>query len=275
MDGSLDMRFAAPADDAGGTRLVHLDQRAPLRALFPLCPQVGLPVAAITATCGGFVAGDSLRLSLALGDRAAVMAIGQSAEKLYRSTGAETRISCDITLGRDTWLEYLPQETILFDGARLRRETRICLAPGSRVMAGEIVAFGRRARGETLTHGLLHDSWSIALDGRKVWQDAFHGADDDLAALIDHPAGLAGARASAMLVHVGDHLDAALAWIRRCLGALDATLRAGATIVNGVLLVRWLAAEAADIRPSFAAIWTRLRAEAGGLPPKIPTFWHV
>jgi urease accessory protein len=273
MDGSLDIRFAAA--ESGPSRLVHLDQRAPLRALFPHCPNMGLPVAAITATCGGFVGGDSLRVALELGDGAALMAIGQSAEKLYRSTGAETRIDATFSLGRDAWLEYLPQETIIFDGARLRRHTRVNMGEASGLLAGEILAFGRQARGENLTHGLIHDSWSIQREGRLAWSDSFHGVDADLADLLDHPAALDGARASAMLIHAGGDLVAALAFVRSRLAALNTGLRVAATIVNDVLLVRWLAKMAADIRPAFAAIWTGLRSLARGLPPQLPTFWHV
>lgn len=280
MDGSLDMRFAAPkvaGSDvaAAASRLTYLDQRAPLRALFPHCPNMGLPVAAITATCGGFVGGDRLALNLEIGDGAALMAIGQSAEKLYRSTGAETEITATFTLGQDSWLEYLPQETILFDGARMRRETRVEMGAGSGLLAGEMLAFGRRARGETISHGLIHDSWSIHRDGKLAWTDVFHGADADLVDLIDHPAALAGSRASAMLIHTGRNLAEALAWVRGKLAALNNQLRVAATIVNDVLLVRWLAPEAADIRPSFAAIWMGLRVQSRGLPAQLPTFWHV
>jgi urease accessory protein len=275
MDGSLDIRFAAPDVAGASSRLTHLDQRAPLRALFPHCPNMGLPVVAVTATCGGFVGGDRLALSLEVGEGAALMAIGQSAEKLYRSTGAETEITARFTLGRDAWLEYLPQETILFDGARLRRATRVEMGEDSGLLAGEILAFGRHARGEKISHGLIHDSWSISRDGKLAWADIFHGADADLVDLIDHPAALAGSRASAMLIHAGGNLGEALAWVRGKLAALNNQVRMAATIVNDVLLVRWLAPEAADIRPGFAAIWMGLRAMTRGLPAQLPTFWHV
>jgi urease accessory protein len=275
MDGSLDIRFAAPGFGGAVARLTHLDQRAPLRALFPHCPNMGVPVAAITATCGGFVGGDRLSLRLDVADDAALMAIGQSAEKLYRSTGAETEIAAKFTLGRNAWLEYLPQETILFDGARLRRETQVEMGEGSALLAGEILAFGRLARGERISHGLIHDSWSIIRSGKLAWSDIFHGADADLVDLIDHPAALGGSRASAMLIHAGGSLSAALAWVRGKLAMINSQLRVAATIVNEVLLVRWLASEPADIRPSFAAVWMGLRALSRGLPAQLPTFWHV
>jgi urease accessory protein len=273
MQGSLDIRFAGSSPAA--TRLVHLDQRAPLRALFPHCPNMGLPVIAITATCGGFTGGDHLSISVDVAERAGVMAVGQAAEKLYRSTGADARIEVDLTLGRGAWLEWLPQETILFDGARLRRRTRLSLQEGSTMLGGEILAFGRQARGEQLTHGLVHDGWHITRAGRSLWADIFHAGGGDLIAALDHPAALAGARASAMLLHAGGNLGAALDLVRGRLAAANAAIRVAATIVNDVLLVRWLASDATDIRPSFAALWMGLRAEARGLPANLPTFWHV
>lgn len=275
MDGLLDIRFGQDGFSLAQTQLTHLDQRAPLRALFPHCPNMGLPVMAITATCGGFTGGDRLGIAIEVGAGAGVMAIGQAAEKLYRSTGAETLIDIKLDLQRDAWLEWLPQETILFDGARMRRRTTLSMAAGSAVLAGEILVFGRQARGELLTHGLVHDSWQISRNGDIAWTDIFHAADSDLAALLRHPAGLADVRASAMLIHVGTGLNEALAWVRNKLSAVNAAIRVAATIVNNILLVRWLAVDAADIRPSYAAIWMGLRASSRNLPANLPTFWYV
>ncbi|WP_374377481.1 urease accessory protein UreD [Dongia sp.] len=271
MKGSLDIGFAgaSPAE----TRLTHLDQRAPLRALFPHCPDMGLPVSAITATCGGFTGGDRLDLSVNVGPGAGLMAIGQAAEKIYRSTGADTAINVTLKVGADGWLEWLPQETILFRGSRLNRRTELHLETTSAAIAGEILVFGRQARGEKLSGGLVRDGWRVSRDGKLLWADTFQAADEDVAAALDHPAALAGARASAMLVHAGSNLAAALDFVRAKLATLNVPLRAAATLVNELLVVRWLAADAADIRPSFAAIWMGLR-ERRGLPANLPTFWH-
>src|SRR5205823_12191561 len=97
------------------------------------------------------------------------------------------------------WLEYLPPETILFDGARLRRETRIDLAPGAGFLGGGILVFGRRARGERLTHGLINERCEIWRGGALIWGDALH-LDGDIAATIADPACFAGAAACATLV---------------------------------------------------------------------------
>lgn len=209
MDGAASVRFAVRD---GRTRLADLYQRAPLRVLFPDPPPGDVLGAAIATTSGGLVGGDRLAIGIEVGNGARAQVSAQAAEKVYRSTGADVRIEVRLSVGAGAWLEWLPQETILFEGARLRRLTAIDIAPGGRLMAGEMLAFGRAARGESLTRGLVRDVWEVRRDARLVWADALHMAAD-LAAPLDHPAGFGGARAYATAIYVGDgavdHLDAA------------------------------------------------------------------
>ena len=93
-----------------------------------------------------------------------------------------------------------------------------------------------------------------------------------LAVALDHPAALEGVRAAAMLVHAGPDAASRLPLIRAVLDTEPPGLRCSATVVNGVLIARWLALDALDLRPSFAAAWTALR-NARGLAPNLPTFW--
>ena len=80
--------------------------------------------------------------------------------------------------------------------------------------------------------------------------------------------------ASALLVHAGPGAATHLPLVRDLLATSNAPVRCAATCVNGILLVRWLAVESIDIRPSFARVWTALRAAARKLSPTLPTFWH-
>ncbi len=119
----------------------------------------------------------------------------QAAEKIYRSLGPETRIDIALTVGADAWLEWLPQETILFDRARLARRTgrRGRRTGGS--LAGEMLVFGRRRAASAFTRGRLHDRWQVWRDGRLVWADAAATLDGDIAARLDAPFGFGGAAA--------------------------------------------------------------------------------
>jgi len=258
---------------AGGTtRLADLRQDAPLRVLLPrVAPDEPL-TAAVTNTSGGLVGGDSLTVDITAGPGTRLLAMAQAAEKVYRSLGPDVRVETRLRAAPGAWLEWLPQETILFEGARLRRCTRLDLAPDARALAGEMLVFGRAAHGETLTSGLARDTWEVRVDGRLAWVDAFH-LDGDLRDLLDHPATFDGARLTATLLHHGPDLDP----LRDALRArpVPAGVARGATIVNGLLVVRWLAADALAARTDFAACWAALRHAAASLPDRLPRLWHV
>src|SRR6202008_857850 len=96
-------------------------------------------------------------------------------------------------------LEFLPPETILFDGARLQRETTVDLAPGSAFLGGDIVVFGRRARGERFASGFLREVWEVRHDGERVWGDAVH-LEEDVARIVDDPACFDSAAAFATMI---------------------------------------------------------------------------
>jgi urease accessory protein len=273
MNGGLEIGFDA-CPRSGRTRLAHLHQQAPLRALFPLCTGMDLPVAVATSTSGGFAGGDRMDIALSVGTAAAAIGTAQAAEKFYRSTGANTEMSLRLAVGPSGWLEWLPQESILFNGARLKRRVEIALTGDGAILAGDILVFGRRARGERLDYGLIHDQWQIRIDGRLAWADALFGEGDDLAGALRHPAALNNAGASALLVHAGPGAAKHLELVRALLAAGNTPVRCAATCVNGILLVRWLADESIDIRPGFARVWTALRAAVRTLSPTLPTFWH-
>jgi urease accessory protein len=103
-----------------------------------------------------------------------------------------------VTVGENARCEWLPQETILFEGARLSRRLDIALAPGARLLAAEMLVFGRAARGERFRHGSLHDAWRIRRDGRLIWADALNLAEP--AAALDRRFVLDGAGAMATLL---------------------------------------------------------------------------
>jgi len=218
----------------GTASLRHLYQRDPMRVLFPAQPAAEPPLAALVTTSGGLVGGDRIDVTVSAADGASAIVAAQAAEKVYRSTGADCRIDVRLEAAEGTWLEWLPQETILFDQARLRRRVRIDRAPGGRVLAGEFLVLGRIASGERMTRGLVREAWEVRRNGDLVWADALHVEDD-----------------------------------------LPAGVRAGATVVNGVLVVRWLAERGDDVRCAFATFWAGFRATAAGLAAGLPRLWHV
>lgn len=273
-DGGVEARFARRGD---ATRLAALYQRNPGRLLFPQVGENQPPEAVLVTVAGGLTGGDRMSVRLEADAGAAFTATTQAAEKIYRSDGTDTHVDIDLHVGAGAALEWMPQETILFDGARLRRRTSIALAPGARLIAGEITVFGRTARGERFREGLLFDRWQVRGPDGLLWHDATR-LEGDIGARMAHPAGYAGAIASATFLCAGAEREAMLAHARRWQeGRGDEQLRVGASLVNGLLILRWLAHDAARLRASFLDFWLGLRSARDlhgiALPDTPPRVW--
>ncbi len=259
---------------AGETRLRHLYQTDPLAIMFPTPPAGEPPAAVIVTTSGGLVGGDRHAVSVSVGPGAAAIAVGQAAEKVYGSSGPDSLIDVALSVAENGWLEWLPQETILFDGARLRRRTCIDLRPGGRLLAGEILVFGRIARGERLSRGLIHDAWEVRREGRLVWAEALH-LDGDLTGVLADPACFDGATATATVVYADDEPAARLDLARSLLDESQAGLRCGATVVNGILVVRWLGRDADRLRQAYGGFWAGFRNAVAGYRAALPRLWYL
>ena len=269
MQGGADVALVA---DRRGTRLDRLDQRAPWRVLFPRPPS-GDPFAAVIANTGGGIAGgDRARLSVSAGPGVTATVTTQAAEKVYRSSGSDSEIETSVTVATGAFVEWVPQETILFDGARLRRRIAFDVAPGGLLLAAEILVYGRVARGERFSYGRLLDQWRVRRGGNLVWADGL-GLDGDIPARMAAPAGFGDARASATVVLVG---DSAADWLGhgRALTANGST-RAAATVVNGVLLIRSLGPDPRTLRNAVGETLGALRASAGGFACAVPRLWQI
>ena len=254
--------------------LEHLFQHDPLRVLFPAPPMGEIPTAVIVTTSGGLVGGDRLDVTATAGPGASVLICAQAAEKVYRSTGADCRIDVGLAAAENSWLEWLPQETILFEASRMRRLTRIDVKTGGRLMAGEMLVFGRRAFGETLTSGLIRDAWEVRRDGRLLWADALH-MDGGLQAILLHPGCFDGAESLATLIYLGDDPDANLDIARLLAAECEPGLRIAFTVVNGVLVGRWLGSDTFQLRRSFGKFWSAFRYAVAGLPAALPRIWDI
>lgn len=257
----------------GRTALADLYQRDPQRVLFPRVPEAEPNTAVLVTTSGGLVGGDRLQVSVAAGVGTQVLVTTQAAEKIYRSSGADCRVTADLSVADGAWLEWLPQETILFDGARLRRQTRVDMCTGGRLLAGEMTVFGRTASGERLSHGLLNDRWTVRVGGQRRWMDAVHLADA-LGESLNAAAGFDGAVACATLIYVAPDAVERLELARALLPESPLVVSA-ATLVNGVLLMRWLARDALLLRRAYSDFRRTFRHRVAGLPAALPRLWSI
>lgn len=254
---------AAPS----GARPRHLFHAAPLRWLFPEADPGDMPVGALVNVAGGLAGGDALASSLVLEPGTRFTATTPAAEKIYRSLGEPTRIAATVELAEEACCEWLPQETILFDGARLVRSLDLALAPGARLLAAEMLVFGRAARGERLRHGALRDRWRLRRGGRLAWADALC-LDDPPDTALDSRFAMGGAGAVATLLLAGPDATAQRD-LARDLAAGGASLAA-----PDVLVARW-AGEAGAVRESLGRAIAALRSAAFGLPSRLPRLWRT
>lgn len=254
----------------GGTFLADLYQRSPGKALFPRIDGQDCREVVFLNTAGGIAGGDRLHYALTAGGGATITATTQAAERVYRAIGEPGRVTTRIEARGDATLEWLPQETIVFERGRLARATEIHCDSSARVLAMDWLLLGRAASGETLRSGEIRDDWRVRRDGRLIWADSFR-LEGDIAAQTARPSLLGGCKAVATILYAGadaaSHLDSA----RDLLTA--APIKTGATVVNGLLICRLAASLAADLRRAVSRFLQAFRALLGGLPAALPRVW--
>lgn len=246
---------------AGG-RLLRLFQQGSAKAMLPRI-HADRPEVVFLNTAGGLTGGDRLAYALSVEGRA--VATTQTAERAYRSPGGTAGVSVDLSVGPGGALDWLPQETILFEGSALERRTRADLGAGARFVSVESVVLGRRAMGETVTRTDFRDRREIWRDGRPVLIEPV-ALDAD--ALAPRPALLAGARALATAVLVADGAEDALGPVRAALAGAE--VRAAASAWDGRCLVRMTAADGQPLRHALARVLSVMRQ---GAP--LPRVWQM
>jgi urease accessory protein len=228
------------------------------------------PEAVLINTAGGLTDDDRIEVEVTLGDGATATVTSQVAEKIYRSRGAPSRVLTAVRLGAGATLAWLPQETILFDQARLVRRQRVELEKGARLLACESLVLGRLARGERVRAGLVHDAWRVCRGGRLIWADAFR-LEGDMEARLQGPALLDGRRALATAFYVGEDAQALLEPVRAMLP--EGEPRTGVSHRPGLLVMRMIAYTAQALRAALTRVLAPLRAAIGAGPAAMPRAW--
>ncbi|MGH6961641.1 MAG: urease accessory protein UreD, partial [Dongiaceae bacterium] len=214
------------------TTLSTLFQQGAAKARFPKVPLSLPPEAVIINTAGGLTGGDRLSVEIGLEPGAAATVTTQACERIYRSAAGAAAVETMLRLESGAELDWLPQETILFDRGRLVRRIAIDIAAAASLLAAESVVFGRTARGESVEEGLWSDRWRIRRDGRVIFADGI-SLKGPIAKILARPAVLAGARAFATIVYVAADAAALLNGLRAALAAGPA--EAGASQRDGLL----------------------------------------
>lgn len=252
----------------GASRLERLFQQGCAKALRPRGGGGAAPEVVLVNTSGGIAGGDRLEWRLEAGAGAALLASTQAAERVYRSTGDAARVETRLALGPGATLEWLPQETILFDGARLDRRLDVEMAADARLTLLETVVLGRAAMGETVVRARFTDQWRLRRAGDLVHAEALR-LEGELAR-AQGPAALAGARAFATLIHAAPGAETRLDSARALLAELaPGPVAAGGTARDGLLILRFLAPDNAPLRALLARFLLSFRAGP------VPRVWSL
>ncbi|HET6972178.1 MAG TPA: urease accessory protein UreD [Phenylobacterium sp.] len=257
-------RVVVDAQD-GRTRLARLYQDGCAKIRLPRDDRACGLEAVLINSAGGLTDGDRLSWRAEAGAGARLTLSTQACEKVYRARqGGRAEIATVLALGEGASLDWLPQETILFDGGALMRRLDADLATGARLLAVEAVVLGRTAMDETVRHGALADRWRIRCEGRLVFADDLR-LDGPIAEAAAKAPILAGARAFASLLLVAEGAERFLPAVRAVLGASG-----GASAFDGKLFARVTAPDGFALRQ---ALLPALEALRDGAP--LPRVWRT
>jgi urease accessory protein len=199
----------------GASRIDTLTEYGGYRLRFPTTHAPHIESSQIN-TGGGIVGGDSLAFTLDVGAGADAVHSTATAERIYRTMGPPARIDVALNLERAARLDWLPQETILYSGARLHRRFEIDIAPNAHLLMAEMVVFGRVAHGEVLGEGELCDDWRVRRGGKLVFAEAVR-LDGHMADVLARPAVAAGARSTGLVVAFAPDAEDRLVAVRAVL----------------------------------------------------------
>ena len=258
-----------------GTVLSERRHRGPLRvqkALYPEGRDVCQTI--LLHPPSGIAGGDRLHIAVNVGHEAHAQITTPGAGKWYRSGGEEAAQTLAFAVGADAILEWLPQETIVFDGARSRMETRVQLASNSRYFGWEILCLGRSASGERFANGFIDLRTRIERNGQPLWLERGRIEGND--PLLASRAGWAGASIGGTLlatlppeIEIAPLLEAC-----RAIAPQDDAEHA-LTALPGLLVGRYLGHNSEAARNWFAALWETLRPPLLGRPALTPRIWNT
>jgi len=246
----------------GVTRRGQLHESGSLRVRFPSPEADGLS-AVFVNTAGGVAGGDRFDIDITAGEGARLTLTTAAAEKVYRAPGEAAQLSISLKAASGAHLGWLPQETILFDRARISRRIDIDLAENASLLLCEIVVFGRSAMGERMLGGEFVDRWRLRRGGRLVFAETVR-LDGDIGEKLAKPAVANGGVAiGTALIVPGD--EAVVERIREASESFGG--EAGISAWNGFAMARFCAQDAARLRADMMTVLGRASGSA------LPRLW--
>jgi urease accessory protein len=255
------VRFGVHVKD-GATRRGDLHESGSLRVRFPSPEAEGLSGVFVN-TAGGIAGGDRFDIDIAAGEGARLTLTTAAAEKVYRAAGPAAQLNIALKAEAGAHLSWLPQETILFDRARIVRRIDIDLAEDASLLLCEIVVFGRAAMGEKMLHGEFVDRWRLRRGGRLVFAETVRLDGDIGKKLAQSAIAKGGVAIGTALIVPGD--DALVERIREMSETFGGEV--GISCWNGFAMARFCAQDAARLRADMMTVLGRVS------PTPLPRLW--
>ncbi len=256
------------------TVLSRREHQGPLRVQKPLYPEAnGICHTILLHPPGGIVAGDHLHIAIELETLSHALITTPGASKWYRSPGPLAVQQLTIHVREGGVLEWLPQESIVFDQAKVDIHNQITLAAHAVYFGWDLFCLGRRASGEGFTRGTLNFLTRIERDGKPLWMERalLQGGSR----LLTSPAGLDEYSVHATFVAVSDKMDAELLARCRLIQPSEENTLHGLTLLPSVLIARYLGHSAQAARHWMTRIWQTLRPPLTGYAATIPRIWST
>lgn len=231
--------------------------------------------AVLINTSGGMTDGDRYEAKLGWGEGTTATASTQAAERYYQSLGEDASVVTTIDVSENASAFWLPQETIMFDGAAYRRETLVNLRQTSNFIGIESSIFGRAAMGEIVSQGRLREKWQIRIDDRLMFADAF-SLEGNIDQLLTKKSVANGALAISTLIYKGPDMSEMRDRVNEMVAQSEAI--GGATCVGPIMVVRLFAPNSQLLRNVSAAIVDAFLAcvvHTGSTHSLLPRVWSL
>jgi urease accessory protein len=246
----------------GVTRRGALHESGSLRVRFPSPEGEGLS-AVFVNTAGGVAGGDRFDIDITAGEGTRLTLTTAAAEKVYRATGSAAELNIALKVADGAHLSWLPQETILFDRAKMSRHIDIDLAEGASLLLCEIAVFGRAAMGERMEQGAFVDRWRVRRGGKLVLAETVRLRGDIGAKLSQAAVANGGVAIGTALIVPGD--EALVERVREIASSFGG--EAAISAWNGFAMARFCAQDAARLRADMMAVLGRVS------PNPLPRLW--
>jgi len=260
----------AYARDGERSVLARRTHRGPLvvqRSLYPEGERVCQSI--IVHPPAGIVGGDMLQLDIDVDAGACAQITTPGAAKWYRSSGAAGRQDVAARVHAGSTLEWLPQESIVFDGAIAGLHNRVDLEGDATFIGWDVVCLGRSASGERFERGNLRQSLVVARDGVEIFVERASLAGGD--ALLESAVGLNGAVVFGTFIAAVSAVPDSLLAACRGIAAVDGDT--GVTRMRGCVVGRYRGMSAQAARAYFVQLWCAVRPIAMRRDAVMPRIW--